>query len=50
MYQEKVKAVELTDLTFARALPLSADKIEIKVHLDVASSIFSIEVSLIWIS
>ena len=43
--QKSTKQIELSDVTFARALPLSGDKITLKVHLDVALKVFVVEVS-----
>ena len=44
-FQHKTKSIELSDITFARALSLSSDKISLKVHLDVALRVFMVEVS-----
>ena len=42
--QKRTNQIELSDVTFARALPLSGDKITLKVHLDVALKVFAVEV------
>ena len=46
--QKSTNQIELSDVTFARALPLSGDKVSLKVHLDVALKVFVVEVSRIF--